>query len=381
MQNSLPKTFCPAKWDELILNLNYNYAYSCCKASPVKFERDYKKIINEQKQNLLNGIQDQSCEYCWAVENNNKTSLRQTYLETFDSATFDQYLNLDKSVRILEINLGNACNMQCQYCNPKFSSEWEKDIRKQRYPVFSDRFFYDIEDKNNNVSGANLSIIENIQPKVIRIIGGEPLINNNFWRLLDTTETKRIKFSSNFMVDLSVIERLLEYEKKFDQFELLVSLDSTKELAEFVRYGLNFNVWVRNLEFYLTHSTKSSITIISLMTSITILNLQNFSEFIIQLRKKFLNKNIIWLLNNCVNPKIQSFATLPLESRKDILVLISTLHEHDSIIGLDGVISQLENTSFDPGLSKQLKYFIDEWEKRKNISLSTTIKQKLWKQI
>ena len=47
----LPDTFCPAKWDELIINTSYNYVYGCCKARPEKFVKDYIEIIDYQKQN------------------------------------------------------------------------------------------------------------------------------------------------------------------------------------------------------------------------------------------------------------------------------------------------------------------------------------------
>ena len=61
-------TFCPSKWNELNLNLNYNYAYGCCKATPMVYQHNHEEVLNPQKQNLLSGIKDSSCNYCWDVE-------------------------------------------------------------------------------------------------------------------------------------------------------------------------------------------------------------------------------------------------------------------------------------------------------------------------
>jgi len=113
----LPDTFCPAKWDELIINTSYNYVYGCCKAKPEKFVNDYNEIIDHQKQNLLNNVKDPSCSYCWNSEKTNGTSLRIQFLKKFDISTFNEYKN-NKSPKVIEINVGNACNMQCMYCNP-----------------------------------------------------------------------------------------------------------------------------------------------------------------------------------------------------------------------------------------------------------------------
>jgi len=73
----IPKTFCPAKWDELHLNYNYNWAYGCCKATPIVFKRDWHEELDKQKNNLLQDVQDPSCDYCWQVENQGGVSDRQ----------------------------------------------------------------------------------------------------------------------------------------------------------------------------------------------------------------------------------------------------------------------------------------------------------------
>ena len=379
-QNELPKTFCPAKWDELILNYQHNYVYSCCKATPIVFFKDYKEVIENQKQNLLNEIQDPSCNYCWAVENNNKPSRRHSYLDKFDHTTFAEYLNVDKPIKTLEINLGNTCNMQCIYCNPKLSSQWEHDVKQKKYPVFTDRFVYEIIDKKtiNETAILNLSIIEKEKPSSVVMIGGEPLLNKHFWDITSRLKNIRLSISSNFNCELTVIKKLLELEQTNNlDLDILVSIDCTKSLASYNRYDLKYDQFLENL-FYFAENTKAKqIGINSLMTCITILDIENFISFLESLQAKFSSKKIINNFHACVQPKIQSFSTIPNDTKKELLTLLKNYNSKIKLHGIDNIVSYLESTEFDVGLHKQFKLFIEEWELRKQITLPKEIKEKL----
>ena len=117
---SISKTFCPAKWDEIFVNLGANYVYSCCRSDVVKITKkeDINTALDQQKLNLLNNIQDPACNYCWKIENQGYTSLRHRYLEKFDEKLFPLYQNNSTRIKSLEVSLGNECNFQCTYCNP-----------------------------------------------------------------------------------------------------------------------------------------------------------------------------------------------------------------------------------------------------------------------
>ena len=61
---------------------------------------------------------------------------------------------------MIQVSVGNECNFQCTYCNPKFSSKWEDDVRRQSYKVFTDRFFYGIDDTNTDLLNKNLNFLK-----------------------------------------------------------------------------------------------------------------------------------------------------------------------------------------------------------------------------
>jgi organic radical activating enzyme len=373
-------TFCPRKWDELNLNLNYNYAYGCCKATPLVYQHNHEEILNPQKKNLLDGIKDSSCNYCWNVEINGGTSRRHAQLVKFDPTTYDQYVNNTVSVEQLEINIGNSCNLQCVYCNPTFSSLWEADIKIKSYPVFTDRYIYEIKQKNKKITEKNLDCLTNISHSALNIIGGEPLINNKFFEILEASNAKDLSFYTNLMVDRSTLDRLLSYQHKFQKINIYCSLDTSKDLSEFARYGINYDKFIDNL-IYLLENINSCNTILlaSLITNTTILKLKEFQTVPLALLTKFF-KTFKWELHYCKSPRIHSLEALPDHLRPELISIIEELQQYPNIIGCKPIISALNLIKFDAGIFKQFKYFIEEFENRKNIKLPQDIKDILYAQ-
>lgn len=373
-------TFCPAKWNELNLNLNYNYAYGCCKSTPLEYQINYSEILNPQKKNLLDGIKDSSCNYCWDVEINGGTSKRHAQLAKFDPATYDQYVNNTLPLDVLEINLGNSCNLQCAYCNPTFSSLWEADIKFKNYPIFTDRYVYKIKEKNKKILDKNISSLMNIPHTTLRIIGGEPLINNKFFEILEVSTAKNLEISTNLMVDRNTLDRLLSYQCKFNNILIGCSLDTSRDLAEFIRYGLNYDKFVDNL-FYLIENVNNTNTILlsSLITNTTILKLKEFQVLPLSLIKQFPDK-FKWQLDFCQSPKIHSLESLPDELRPELISVVSDMLGYPNIVGVDMIISALGAIKFNASIFKQFTYFIEEFENRKNIKLPQDIKDTLYAQ-
>lgn len=360
---SIPKTFCPAKWDELYINLNYKYAYACCKSAPLKFVRDYREVIAPQQQNLLNGVQDPSCDYCWKLENAGGKSLRHEYLKKI--IDIDSYLTDNVAPSLIEVNLGNECNFQCTYCNPKFSSKWEKDVRTKAYPVFTDRHFYGIDAKEEYVDNIELlNTFNNIRN--LTIVGGEPLQNKNFWTLLDSAKAKNISVCTNLSnKNFNVLDQLLGYANKFNLL-ISVSLDSTGDNAEFTRYGLDFDVFTKNLHYLLSNSPDNvTVTVRSLMTSITIQDLENLTIYMKSMHKQY--PKLLWYLSYCKEPVIQSFSTL--KDKESALTNIQALKSLPFVEGVLPVESALNSYTFNDTLYKQLQYFLKEFSKRKNIDI------------
>lgn len=363
--HKIPDTFCPAKWDELYVSFEMNYAYSCCKGKTTRFTDNVLEFVSQERYAMLQSKQDPSCEYCWSVENNGGKSLRHYHLENF-TGNFLDYADNKSQPKLVQVSVGNECNFQCTYCNPKFSSVWEQDVRTQPYRVFSDRFFYDIDAKRSNVMENNINFLsqfENIG--TLSVIGGEPLFNKKFFSLINNVSADQLQLSTNLAVKQETLNRLLEACKKFKSVTLRVSIDATGKIAEFTRYGLDYNLFCTNLDFLIKNAPDNlQIVIGSVMSSITIRDLAEFSKMVLPL----LSNKISWHIDYCRDPKIQSMQTLPDRYKPEIISQLTELEKFD-IKGVDMLKSVVGNTTFNRILHQELNHFMQEFSQRKNIEI------------
>lgn len=363
----IPKTFCPAKWDELLINAESNMVYSCCKSVPTTIgSGDMLENIKKQRENLLNGIQDPACNYCWLPEKIPGTkSRRHIYLEKMESSDISKYVDGTANLKYIELNIGNQCNFQCTYCKPNFSSKWENDVRKKPYKLYTDRFAYEIPKKNKDVLDKNLKLLEehkNIHK--VTIIGGEPLYNKNFFTLIKHIDSKWLGMATNLSCNKETIDRLINETKKFEHVLVNVSLDATGGIAEFARHGLNFNQWKENFEYLLKNKPDYMVVqVISLFTSVTVRDIENFAPFMLN----YLDQTK-WHVSFCIDPKIQGFSTLPDKYKPAIINCLESLKSHP-VSGLDGVISAIKVSKFNATMHNELVSFMNDFAKRKNIEI------------
>ena len=371
MDNQKHLTFCPAKWDELFVNLNYNFVYSCCTSTPIRFvdKADIATILNGQKDNLLNGVQDNSCEYCWRVERQGHPSKRHTYLKDFNFDSIEKYKDNPKPQRV-ELNLGNECNFQCTYCNPKFSSQWATDVKNKSYKIFSDKDFYSYEDKQDVNITDTIDWLKNYtQVKTLSVLGGEPLQNKNLFKVLDEIPCEVLTFNTNLSCKtFDPIDRIIKIAPKYKTMRISISLDSTGANAEFSRFGLDYELIIRNINYILEQAPDNvQLVIASVMTSFTIRDLTVFADQVKIFKLK--RPDLLWNLVPCQEPKILSLNTLPDQFKSDILVLLEKLKDEDWIIGLAPLVSVLQVSKFNNTLYSQMKHFLEEFSSRKGIKI------------
>ena len=368
-----PSTFCPAKWDELNINLNYNYVYACCKSTPVKFVKNISEVLQPQKENLLKGIQDSSCSFCWKNENLGLPSLRLSHLAKFDSTVFPRYVEDTVLPKSIEINLGNECNFQCTYCSPKFSSKWESDIRNKPYNFTTDNSMYEIVQKeSDNVHNTIEWLSKQNGVESLIIIGGEPLLNKNLFKILDNTHFDNIAIVTNLSCDTKTLDKVFARASNFKKMFLNISLDSTGGNAELSRYGLCYETITHNISYALAHAPDNvECKILSLMTSITIRDIKKFAEYIQCLHEQ--KNTLTWELHVCRYPQIQSMATLPDPLKPLILETLATLVDKEYVSHANIVESVVKNTSFDLSLYNELSRFLEEFCARHNIDITTVL--------
>ena len=365
----IPKTFCPAKWDELHLNYNYNWAYGCCKATPIVFKRDWHEELDKQKNNLLQDVQDPSCDYCWQVENQGGVSDRQGYLDNFDYNTFELYQQ-PREPSTVEVNLGNECNFQCTYCGPQFSSKWQQEQSTNPIKFKTDIQHYRLVKKQDELIDNNLRFLNKYQElDTLNLIGGEPLLNKKLFKMLDEVDNvKNLHITTNFSCSHKVIDNIIERSQRYHSVKLAISLDSTGLVAEFTRWGMDYDKLISNIDYLIDNIRDNiEIRILTLVSALTIVDLDRLTEVVNELKQR--HSKLTWRLSYCVSPRIQSFATVKDELKLQALDKIKQLALLDYTVNADTVVTSLEGSEFDSKLYQEQQEFLEEFSLRKKIAI------------
>lgn len=320
IMNDVSPTFCLAKWHHVTMYLQSGETHSCYHPKPHKVPLDELAVnpsalhnTNEKKQErklMLEGGKPSGCQYCWNIEAmgaeytsdrhiRNASIYNESRQEECAKGAWDQNINPE----YIEINFGNECNFKCGYCHPKYSSRFYSEI-KEHGPVTAVKNhrcdidwmqLYQREDDNPYVDAfwkwwPELRKTLNI----MRVTGGEPLMHRSTWHLLNTLEENplpdlELNINSNLGVKNALVEKMsdgvasLINGGKIQSFKLFTSLDAWGPRAEYIRTGLDIELWEQNFHTYLT-KTNSPITFMMTFNIFSVTTFKSLLEKILEWR-------------------------------------------------------------------------------------------------
>jgi len=421
--NSISSSFCTAKWLQTTLYLQNGYNHSCHHPSPHKIPLEeveenpaalhnskYKKL---QRLKMFNGERPNECQYCWNIEDLDKNYFSDRHYKTSDEWAWDRFEEISKLnpaddviPSYLEVSFSNACNFKCSYCSSEISSKWLEEI-KQYGPYLTTQSNHDItwlkntgrypykHSDDNPYVAAFWKWFPKVLPKlkVFRITGGEPLMSKDTWRVLDfiaeqTPPAMQIAINSNLCVDDKLIDKLIikinELSNLGHTVQIFTSIESTGVKAEYSRYGMNYNLWCKNLDKVLT-DTSVNVGIMTTINALSISDFNNFIDLIMEYRVKY-NKDFAYnrlplSINYLKWPPYLGVSILPAEYKLKISADILShcekwlkyyrkekfariyLEEWDQIKRLcDYIIS----STCDEITKDDFYKFIDEYDRRRN---------------
>ena len=323
VENEVGPTFCLAKWHHVTMYLQSGETHSCYHPQPHKIplqelENNPSALHNtqhkkEERKLMLAGGKPSGCQYCWNIEAMGPDYISDRHIRNSSIFTEERYQQTaygpwDQNINpeYIEINFGNECNFKCGYCHPKYSTSFFKEIEKFG-PVTSVKNhrcdidwmkLYQREDDNPYVDAfwkwwPDLRKTLNI----IRITGGEPTLHSSTWKFLDQVEIDpmpwlEVNVNSNLGTKNVLIERLankvkkLTDENKIKSFKLFTSMDTWGARAEYIRTGLDLEVWEKNFHTYL-QNTNSPITFMITFNIFSVTTFKSLLEKFIEWRKKY----------------------------------------------------------------------------------------------
>lgn len=350
--DSKSKSFCGAKWYNATTWLGSGTTASChhppAHKIPVEeVEADYTAIHNtkhkkEMRRQMQIGERPRECEYCWKMEDMGKDAVSDRtfksiiYTDEELKAAYEADFNSSTPLKTFEIAFDRTCNLACSYCNASFSTTWAKDIKNngEYKNLVSDGAGafrqngdwtqpYKNDEDNPYIqafwkwwdNGLSDSLEE------IRITGGEPLMSGNTWKLFDWFEAQdtdmRFAINSNLIAKKDIIDKLINKAQNIKDFHLYTSCEAVGEQAEYIRDGLDYELWLNNIKRVLTE-TDASIHIMMTINSLCLFSITKFLDQVYKLKELTGSKKPTVSLNLLRFPSFQSPLALPTHIKDDV---------------------------------------------------------------
>lgn len=447
---NIKNTACQFAWDYPVLSLSRDELRNCCRAKNFKIaDYDFAKgtdlflkstPLTKVKKELLAGIRSDACGACWAIENANGISPRSGFknfaryvhqnlwnhlsidevkdkLQDLTPSEIEDICNIEKT-RMIEISLGNTCDLKCVYCNHHYSSQWAAEkLKYKEIPAELMESELPKPGKNTQYETIFWDWFEQrsaFTTYYVNFIGGEPLIIDKFYEYSD----KIIEFYKNYKtpqraVHLGVVTNFNSPKKYLEKFKELTkkvmvsnkiyldfnySIEALGPRTEFIRTNSDWNLMVSNLENYLEFLntfddlnnrddySKVHVSLQIALNSLCISDLPSFFKFVIQIQKKYnirigLRQNQVMYPEWC-SPHIlpPSFSTYVDEAIEVINTMTEFNHNDypdygrwDSYIEfLKGIKSLIQNESKNNVARKAFAKNIDQLSIRRNLNFHTT---------
>lgn len=324
--NSVSSSFCAAKWQQVTMHLQNGHTHSCHHPrthvipldelrinSKALHNTQYKKV---QRKQMLEGRRPAECDYCWRVEDQAPDSFSDRILKSADTwarphipdiAAMPWDADVDPSY--VEVNFSNVCNFKCSYCAPHVSSLWMEEIQRHG-PYPTDDLFNNLDwlTQQNQMpiphkqANPYVEAFWNWWPDLyqklqhFRITGGEPLLSRDTFRVLDHVidhPNPNLEFSVNTNLNPpdDIFDRFLEkirvitQQKKVRRFKIFTSAEAHGSQCEYIRFGMNYQKWLSNINKIYDTVPGVEFTIMSTYNILSIPSYRRFLEDVLTVRR------------------------------------------------------------------------------------------------
>jgi organic radical activating enzyme len=392
---------CQLKWTWSTIRLYHATTSSCHRVSSEKFTatnfdqfHNTPKKISEREMMLSGQWPQGGCEYCQHIEQSSGTSDRMLHLSIPN--LYPPELDLDPlavnvTPRIVEVYFDNTCNMSCLYCHDGFSSKIQQENRK--FGKFSANGVV-IENTHKKTVDYNLLLAKfwdwlqqnKSTVRRLHILGGEPFYQHQFDQCLswfNDNPCPDLEFNavSNLMISPDKLEdKILQIKnllanRKIGRFDITASIDCFGKAQEYVRYGLDLDIWKKNFT-RLSQLKWLTLNINQTLSVLTIDTVPDLLDFINQIRQ---DRKIGHFFSTTVHtheflhPKIMGSGFF--DKTFDLIISKMQSGSDTSALGIEymkGIQKDLSRSKKDNIMIDQLGIFLDEIDRRRNLDWKET---------
>jgi hypothetical protein len=393
-------TFCAAPWFQL-RNSNDGSFRCCCEidhgASNYQgqteynlrehdidhwYQSDYSQYL---RQNLSQGVRLPECRRCWQKEDSghhslrnivnntvtkNASDLQQTWLAAYFKNKQDWQSDLLISA---DIKISNLCNFACAMCNPMDSSQiyaiWKKNTehacvqsRLSTDPGYLDRA------RAIFVDNSNRHLLRDIlrqRPKFLKILGGEPLLDQETRQILGALPADRAR-KTNLLFVTNGSQDLVKAKQQFSHFQsvsFVLSLEGIGWVQDYIRRGSNWDQISRNIENFVSVYGTDCIYVHHTLQALTVQTIKDLMQWCWQ-------HGIPMGFGLLDTPDYMSLSSVPSHILKRTALalqeypvpVVPPCYSQEPLIDLMGLISQLENQVFCNDHLLALRGFLDWYD-------------------
>lgn len=242
------RAFCPVPWTGIMYNFD-GTVKNCIRSSATIGniqDSDIEQILKQDveiKLNMQTAHKFARCTPCYDLEkdknNFNIISDRVFYLKELRDVDSTLYDTANFDLHTVDIRWSNLCNFACVYCNPEFSSKWA-----------SERGVTMLTPTNQQVEKFKQYIFERApQLRHVYLAGGEPLLMKENLEFLELLKQVNPEVNLRINTNLSKVDtRIFELICEFKNVHWTVSVESTEQEFEYIRYGSVWQDFVDNLQ-------------------------------------------------------------------------------------------------------------------------------------
>jgi organic radical activating enzyme len=423
--DNLSSSFCAAKWYNATIWLGSGQTTSCHhppahKVEIADVEKNPRALHNtllkkKEREMMQAGQRPAGCEYCWKIEDMGVDAISDRVYKSkiYPIESLSQAYNTtpddDVNLRTLEIAFDRTCQFACSYCNPAFSSTWARDIKNNgpyQGLVSDGRNHFTHEHNSSQLYRFGESnpyvdaffawwesdLHQTLQE--LRITGGEPTMSGELWKLIDWFKTNkgrsqtRLAINSNLGMDRLKLLEFADKTRDIPHLEIYTSNETYGSQAEYIRDGLNYDLWMHNVQELLEHDHIRAVHFMCTINALCLDSLDTFLDQLVRLKQVYGRDRVNFTLNILRFPSFQSALILPehlkLYYRNRLIMWLDKhhdqdyLHEHE-INHMNRLINYLDRVdtphseAFDmPKLLNDFRQFYTQYDQRRGKDFVTT---------
>lgn len=246
--------------------------------------KDRQKFI----QQLDAGKKLKECHACWSEEDAGKDSKRIRDNKTFQSRELDNNM----LPVVLDLQIGNLCNIKCRICGPVHSTPWVAEEKALSKNSLIAKFVHHVDDNaqkagQDSFDHSNTYFWDDIVkllPNVEKydFAGGEPFFIEKHWDIVKAavdggwSKNQHIHYNTNGTIYPSKYMHLLE---EFDMVDIQISSDGVGEKFEYMRHPAKWDKVEENIDKFIKAKTNSKTNwMLGMCISISAFNVYDFFE-------------------------------------------------------------------------------------------------------